>query len=97
MRQGSPERYARDLLELFEGPRAELRRFAHTEAFLGLARREEAPAVRELVVLVLRHVKSAEVLPLSFLVEELQTMLDDARQGFPKENPAVRRLRNEAH
>ncbi|WP_157463823.1 hypothetical protein [Deinococcus pimensis] len=93
MRPGSSDRHAHDLLLLFERPRAELRRLAHSPEFLALVEREEPPSVRELIVLAFRHVDSADVLPFSFLVEELQEMLHAARGGERAGTSNVNRLR----
>ena len=63
-----------DLLTLFDVMRQDVRTFGRSPAFLAYTQSTEFPSVGPLILLILKHVPSARFLPLSFLMEELNTL-----------------------
>ncbi|WP_027481423.1 hypothetical protein [Deinococcus pimensis] len=81
MPEDQVSRYARELLLLFRTPRQHVWLFGRSPAFLIAARRNDPPSVGELVLLTLRRVPSAGVLPVGLLIDDLTALAREARTG----------------
>ncbi|WP_027480558.1 hypothetical protein [Deinococcus pimensis] len=74
MHETPATRHAREILTLFDVPRAAVKRFGLSATFRNVVRQAKEPTMGDLITLTLRHVPAADFLPISMLVEDLNDL-----------------------